>query len=181
MYSLYLLECEQKCIPPVSLAIYRHVFNTHFNISFHKPIKDQCDLCNSYKNASSSDEQNMKEKYENLIENNTMCRLQKDRDKKMAQEGTITTACFDLEQVLLTPKAFEYSLYYKRRLNTFNFSIYNLGTTNDNCYIWNETISGLGACEIASCVYDFLQEMSKKGQKKFVFYLDICSAQNKNR
>ena len=99
----------------------------------------------------------------------------------MAQEGTITTSCFDLEQVLLTPKAFESSLYYKRRLKTFIFSIYNLGTTNANCYIWNESISGHGACEIASCVYDFLREMSKKGQKKFVFYFDNCSTQNKNR
>ena len=44
----------------------------------------------------------------------------------------------------MTPKAFESSLYYKRRLNTFNFSIYDLGSSDAYCYLWNESVSGRG-------------------------------------
>lgn len=57
-------------------------------------------------------------------------RKQREKDKSNAQENkdsTFLAARFDLEEVLMTPKAFESSQYYKRRLNTFNFSIYDLG------------------------------------------------------
>ena len=50
-----------------------------------------------------------------------------------------------------------------------------------DCYVWNESISGRGACEISSCVFDFLVAKSKEGKKKFVFYSDNCGSQNKNK
>ncbi|KAL4714702.1 hypothetical protein ACJJTC_005192 [Scirpophaga incertulas] len=40
MYTLYVEKCNQ----PVKEAIYRKVFNEQFNLSFHKPKKDVCDL-----------------------------------------------------------------------------------------------------------------------------------------
>ena len=91
--------------------------------------------------------------------------------------------CFDLKEVLLTPKGFESSLYYKRRLNTYNLSIYDIGTSNGYCYVWDETVASRGASEIASCIYHFIKTMSSKpnSKKKFVFYSDNCFSQNKNR
>ena len=80
-------------------------------------------------------------------------------------EKDLAVACFDLQQVLLTPKGFESSLYYKRRLNTYNFSLYNYETADGFCYVWNESISGRGASEMASCVYDFIEKSSKNGKK----------------
>ena len=81
----------------------------------------------------------------------------------------------------MTPKGFESALYYKRRLNTFNFSMYDLGTKQVQCFIWNESNSGRGACEISTCVYRYIEEMSKAGKQNFVFYSDNCWAQNKNK
>ena len=37
-----------------------------------------------------------------------------------------------------------------------------------------------GANEIASCIFDYIENMSEKGLKHFVFYSDNCMAQNKN-
>lgn len=58
--------------------------------------------------------------------------------------------------------------------------MYNLGTSDGHCYIWHESIAGRGACEIASCVFDFMKDMCKLGKRKFIFYSDNCAAQNKN-
>ena len=87
------------------------------------------------------------------IKNKTLSRESKEADKIIGKtEADLVVACFDLEEVLITPKSFESSLYYKRRLNTYNFTIYNLGKNEGHRYIWNETIAGRGASEIASCV-----------------------------
>ena len=163
--------------------MYRYIFNTHFNIGFQKPMKDQCDLCNSFKNATDSDKIKMKEKYERHIKNKVLARENKQKDKLKAQanmDPTFIAACFDLEEVLITPKAFESSLYYKRRLNTFNLSIFDLGSLNAYCYLWNESVSGRGASEVSSCIFDFLDAMSKE-EKKNLLYADNCAAQNKNK
>lgn len=45
MYSLYVEKYDE----PVKENIYRKVFNEKFNLSFHKPKKDVCDLCSEFK------------------------------------------------------------------------------------------------------------------------------------
>ena len=60
-----------------------------------------------------------------------MKRENTEADKQEARSGNqkdLVTACFGLEEVLLTPHSFQSCLCYKRRLNTFNFTIYDLGT-----------------------------------------------------
>ena len=94
---------------------------------------------------------------------------------------TVCAACFDLEQILLTPKSFESSLYYKRRLSTYNFTIYDLGKKDGFCYTWNETVAKRGSSEVASCILSFIAQKSKEGFSEFIFYSDNCLGQNKNR
>jgi hypothetical protein len=124
----------------------------------------------------------MKNEFESHIANKNLVHLHKKNDKaSVSEDETLAVACFDLEEVLLTPKSFESSLYYKRRLNTFNFTVYDFGTKDAFCYIWNETTAGRGASEIASCVFNFIKRQSAEGKKKFIFFSDNCSSQNKNR
>ena len=61
--------------------------------------------------------------------------------------------------------SFESSLYYKRRLSTYKFTINDMCTTEGYCYVWNEAVSSTGACEIALCVFNFIEKMAKKGKK----------------
>ena len=100
---------------------------------------------------------------------------------KQKKNNSLVCACFDLQEILVTPRSFESCLYYKRRLNTFNFSLYDLGTKDGFCFVWNETISNRGACEISSCVYHFIKKKVSEGKKQFIFYSDNCCSQNKNR
>ena len=89
--------------------------------------------------------------------------------------------CFDLEEVFLTPHSFESCLFYKRRLNTFNFTVYNFGTRDGYCFVWNEAIVSRGACDIASCLLSYLEEMPRRGKKRVIMYSDNHTGQNKNR
>ena len=72
-------------------------------------------------------------------------------------------------------------MYYKRQLNNYNLTIFDLGTEQGYSYLWNETTASRGGCEIASCVYSFIKLMVSKGKKKIFFFPDNCIAQNKNR
>ena len=183
MYHLYLEKAAKDGIKPEKISMYRHIFDNSYNIGFHRPTKDQCDFCKVY-NTPQNERANIQEEFEVHHKNLTAARESKTIDKKFAQSSQdpqFAAACFDMQEVLMTPKGFESVLYYKRRLNSYNFSVYDLGTSDAFCYLWNESISGRGANEIASCIYAYIEEMAGKGKTKFVFYSDNCWAQNKNK
>ena len=72
-------------------------------------------------------------------------------------DPNMTVACFDLEQVLLTTHRKESILYYTRTLCTFNMTVYDLASKNVQTYVWNESVAKRGACEIATCMFKYLQ------------------------
>ena len=181
MYRLYLDFCNSVGAPKVSQYIYGEIFNTEFNPGFHTPLKDQCDFCNSFANAPDAEKEKISEKHQNDLKNKNLVQKSKELDKNEASKKADTAVCcFDLEEVLLTPHSFESCLYYKRRLNTFNFTVYDLGTRDGHCFVWNEAIASRGACEIASCLLSYLQDLSRRGEK-VIMYSDNCTGQNKNR
>ena len=44
MYQTYAASMKEH-VQPVSSSLYRDIFNTDFNLSFHTPKKDQCLVC----------------------------------------------------------------------------------------------------------------------------------------
>ena len=50
-HKMYVDECETDAAAPVSCSLYcyRHIFNMEYNLSFHRPKKDQCLMCNIYR------------------------------------------------------------------------------------------------------------------------------------
>ncbi|XP_052218286.1 uncharacterized protein LOC127835889 isoform X3 [Dreissena polymorpha] len=182
MYHLYANFCEENDHSPVSIFIYRQIFDEQYNLSFYKPLKDQCDLCVSFKNANEHDKSEMASNYKRHLQNKDLVKAEKTKDKEKAKlVNTMCVASFDLEQILQTPHSFESCLFYKRRLNSYNFTLYDMGNSNGYCYVWNETIAKRGGCEIASCVKLFIEQKSSEGVKDFVFYSDNCLGQNKNK
>lgn len=45
MYTLYQELCAGKRIQPEKESYYRHIFNTQFNLRFHRPLTDTCGVC----------------------------------------------------------------------------------------------------------------------------------------
>lgn len=80
-----------------------------------------------------------------------------------------------------TPQAEVSVFFYKSKLSTYNFTIYDLGNHEGYCYVWTKQIAKRGPNEISSCLLDFVKIQQKKGIKKIIFYSDNCGGQNRNR
>ena len=62
MYNMFIQEWIPKSMPP-SFVTYVDVFKSK-NLSTHRPKKDQCFLCNCYREGSEETKKDLQEKYE---------------------------------------------------------------------------------------------------------------------
>lgn len=68
-----------------------------------------------------------------------------------AQNDSLRVLCFDLQPILPTPAGDVCSFYYKSKLTTYNFTIFDLQRKEGFCYIWHEVIAkGGGGNEIGN-------------------------------
>lgn len=125
MYELYKIYCSEKEIARVAtFSMYRQVFLTEFNLSFHLPKKDQCDLCNKYKNSNENQKSELEAEIRDHLKAKEMSRQKKESDKEQAANSVDhCVAAFDLQKVLIAPKADVSQLYYKRKLSTYNLTV----------------------------------------------------------
>ena len=181
MYNLYKDWCEQRNFQAGKKWLYTDIFNTEFNLGFFKPKKDQCDVCEQYLNASDQEKAELQEKFEEHHKNKELSRAQKDLDKdRCCKENTFVCACYDLQKVLPVPKSEVSPMYYKRKLAVYNFTIFNMGNKQGECFMWYEGIAQRGSNEVATSVNMFLEQKARDGVKEVVFYSDNCAGQNKN-
>lgn len=160
-------------------TMFSRIFRGNFNISFFTPKKDQCSSCEQYKNSDEKGKKALQEKYEMHLKEKEKSRLEKENDKQLAKSNKCVTACFDLQAVLQTPCGEINSFYYKSKLSTYNFTIFNLGSLEGHCYIWHEGEGNRGANEIGTCLYNFLKLCAQN--IPVVLYSDNCCGQNKNK
>lgn len=182
MHRLYTAKRKSEGAQRISgLTEYKEVFYKQFNLGFHRPKNDICETCSKYdKSVSLSPEDYTT--YQNHREEASLVRDYKDHIKiKSKETSNVTGATFDLEEVLQTPKSTEGILYYKRKLNNYNLSIFDFKSAIGYNYLWNEANAKRGANDIASCVYHFLMDMSGKGMKSVTLFSDSCGGQNRNR
>ncbi|KAL4153038.1 hypothetical protein QTP88_000871 [Uroleucon formosanum] len=167
--------------------MYSKIFNEEYNINFFTPKKDQCELCTSFQNAVGEDKEKFREKYETHQREKELSRKEKDEDKKKSNTNYIVSV-YDLQAVLPAPRSNVSVFYYKSKLNSFNFTISELNTSQTECYFWHEGEGNRGVEEIASCVLMYLQKTIKDREDNgctdlldFVFYSDNCCGQQKNK
>lgn len=179
MYHIYKTEHGEQL--NCSYHTYRRVFNS-LNISFHHPKKDQCSLCLSYKEGDEAKKLELEHAYSVHTAEKNAVRKKKEDAKEISVNNPdkITTAVFDLQQVIQLPISNESALYYRRRLSAFNFTIYNIGNRECLCFLWNEVISKRGANEISTCVAQYLHQLDTKGIEEVRLFADGCGGQNKN-
>ncbi|KAF0699609.1 Uncharacterized protein FWK35_00038188 [Aphis craccivora] len=165
-----------------TLRQYTDIFNEHFNYSFFKPKKDLCDVCEKFKLATPEEKVLLKTSNEEHLKNKSIARDKKNIDKTRAiNDPEVCVAVFDLQKVLITPKSEVSSFYYKRKLATYNFTVYDIGKKIGYCYTWNEREAKRGSSEIATCLLKFMKHKKENGVKDFSFYSDNCGGQNRNR
>ena len=81
-------ECRKENIKPVSSRKYRQIFNENFNLSFHKPKKDQCSTCTIYqmKKCEGKVGEIEEESQKQHLNRKERAREKKQKDKQAAQK-----------------------------------------------------------------------------------------------
>ena len=179
MYRMCVSEWSETT-PPPSFRLYLRLCREQ-KISIHRPKKDQCSLCNSYRQGADATKENLKERYESHISEKNTVRELKEACKKQAKEDKkILCANFDLQQVMYLPSSKDSQIFYKRRLSNFNFTFYNIGASECDCFVWHEGQGGRGSSEMSTCVHEALKFYDEQGCEKAFLFADGCGGQNKN-
>lgn len=84
-------------------SFYRAIFTGEFNIGFHQPMKDQCDMCDAVKKAGDLTEED-EAKHAAHLTRARQALSNKEEDKKVIPG--LKTITFDLQQVLTAPRLF---------------------------------------------------------------------------
>ncbi|KAJ8926265.1 hypothetical protein NQ314_021386 [Rhamnusium bicolor] len=63
----YQESCKNENIPSATYRTYYDVFTREFNIAFHFPKKDQCDLCLEFHNTPADGKSFLQERYEHHL------------------------------------------------------------------------------------------------------------------
>lgn len=160
-------------------------FFTQYNMDFHKPKKDQCLLCNKYKTVTdenSPDLEIWKNKYEEHIKLRDQSQKAKENDKDRADsDENFNSITIDLQKVLNMPSSSVSLLYYLRKLNVYNATIYEAKSPNDGfCYLWTELEGRKGSDEVATALYLWIQRLPKTVTEISIFSV-TCAAQNRNQ
>ena len=191
LYELYLSWLKEKSAAsgassddvlknPVSERRYREIFVNDFNISPFHPKKDQCVLCESWKNLSAAEkESRAEEKREHEQNKEDTKNFKADVKSQCKQDPTHCMATFDLEAILQLPCGQVSQLYYKRKLVVYNFTVYENPSSMGNCYLWTEVDGRKGSDEIGTCLLKYFQEIPDSISKVDIFS-DNCGGQNKN-
>lgn len=182
MYRLYKEKCRDDHVKAAKECTYRKVFNSEYNLAFHRPKKDQCDDCASFRNKQFPTAEET-EQHELHQQNKNAAREVKDqaKQKAMTGDGSTAAACFDFQKILTCPHGQVSNFYYKRKLGVFNFTVYDLGTSDAICYMWPENEARRGPNEVGSCIWDFISQKVEAGAKSIHFFSDNCGGQNRNR
>jgi len=172
MYRQYKVWANERGVPPASLAAYRRVFCTHFNLGFGSPRSDTCCKCEA---SDSVDIARHKELAEVAFQ-------QQRQDREEARtKSNVTYITFDLQKTLPLPKLSVSKAFYLRQLWVYNMGIHVVakGKEGPHFSVWTEDEGGRGVTEVASALMAFVQSLQKTGGT-LIAWSDSCSGQNKN-
>lgn len=178
-YDLYLSEKADNLNEVVSFSTYAKIFES-LNISIHNPKKDACSKCEIYKNKTAKSAEDNRQHEEHLIRKNEVRLIKKAKEDAMVFDNTAAFV-FDFQAQLPCPKGDASLFYYSRKLNCFNFTIFDLGTGAGTCSFWHEGQAGKGPNEVCTCLHAYLHNLdTKESLKKVYAFSDATASQNRN-
>jgi hypothetical protein len=176
-------KCQESNMKPVSLFVFRYIFNTKFNFRFHRIGKDTCQKCDGYKAKIDALEDGQAK--EALITEQELhhTNIEAARDKKIKNieqekqsNGTTAVLAFDLQKTLPTPVLGTGIAYYK----TYNLGIHDDVTGIGYMYVWSREVASRGPQEIASCLKEHFERNLPNKTKEVTLYSESCGGQNRN-
>ncbi|XP_072376507.1 uncharacterized protein [Diabrotica undecimpunctata] len=182
MYRLYIGFCENRNVTKVSKFVYQKIFHKYDPaLDFFIPKKDQCFKCNAYNTAK--DKEPLKEEFDShkKREKDAMQMKSEDKERAAREKGqTFRAATFDLQAILSVPFAGDNQIFYKLKLNVYNFTIFDASDATGHCYVWDETHGKKGSTEIGTCLLKYLYSLSETVTHVSTFS-DTCGGQNRNK
>jgi len=103
-------------------------------------------------------------------------------DKERAKSGSVLTFAFDLQKTNPLPYLVTNEAYYKKTTFRIQLRIHNCSTDTGHFHMWHEATASRGPSEIASVIWQWLNQMKDKDmlKKEVVAYSDSCDGQNRN-
>jgi len=162
------------------------------NISFVKLGQEECDVCLAYSNhihETSLEQETQKcthcDKWKIHIEEARLSRTKYQEDA--AKDTDTIHLSADMQKVLLLPRMPSLkSCFFLKKLVVFHETFAPIGSSKKNgkkprvlSCLWNESISGRNACDVASS-FEKALTFYMQNTSKVVIWADNCSAQNKN-
>ena len=163
----------EKNEQPISKTMMFRILNTK-NVDLFRPKNDLCNTCESYKVGQVS-----LEDWKSHVMEKERARSEKDFDKIQASRGKCHVIAVDLQATQQSPMVRANCIYYKSKLNVYNYTVYNLGNGRAKCYWWNETQADLSASVFTSLLVDYI-ETTFTDKLPVIVYSDGCGYQNRN-
>ena len=124
MYQLYCQMCTSNDQRACSYEIYRRELKD-MNIAIHKPKKDQCKSCIAFGHKLSPTDKDIEEHEVHLKRRKEAYNMKETMKKRAVIYKKTIAFTFDLEAVLYTPCSKVSTLFYKRKLCTYNLTMFN--------------------------------------------------------
>lgn len=176
MHKLYIEESIDSKLPEkfckVKESYYRHIFVTHFNLSFGQPKSDTCSTCDSG------------EKTEEHIENfQAACEAMRS-DRELAEsDSKVAYLTVDLQQTMPLPRLSTSKAFYLRQAWFYNLGIHITTKEGSRAIFctWTEDQAKRGSSEVLSSLLTaFELDEQLKSKEHIIIWSDSCSGQNKN-
>lgn len=186
MYREYCLVCKFEKKRVLNDHIFRNVFNTQFNLSFHPLAIDWCKTCDEFEASSRSGkitpevrETFLLNKQNHQILARSIYNEQKACVEKSCGEKTVLLT-FDLQRALEMPSVHTNVAYHKRQLWFYNLCIYDEKNKTAFMYVWYESTASRGSQKIGSCLFRHFLTYVPTDTKEIITWSDACGGQNRN-
>ena len=128
-------------------------------------MKDRYDICAGHENLLSGTDM---AEYRDHLKLKDESRNYKARVKDNVKKDPY------LSEMLQCLTKWESSLYYERKLNVQNLTVYDYRNGQGHCNVWSEVDAMRGSYEIALCVVSYLNELQNQHVQDVILFSDSC-------
>ncbi|GBM80827.1 hypothetical protein AVEN_33433-1 [Araneus ventricosus] len=150
-----------------------------FNLVFHSPKSDRCDLCEKFKVTKQTQTLTADIKYEYDVHRTSKMNMREVRNEEKKNKD-LPVLLFDLQNVILTPHVNISSLFYLRKLNVYNLLAYCTPTKQTYCALWSENLS-VRASNDTSAFHKILTVLTEENDiTESITWSDSCVPRKRN-